>query len=157
MLLYRLTNRNIHDAREMEPKTPDRASCVVKGGPWASSAVNIGMVFWACKQYDGVCEWGLLRVRSNRMSGRAWSLNDPGPAQRCKELVLLLVKEILESSQQVLYSPNKCGRGGSNGPPQQFRAVKSEGEKNAYRPCRWYDALLAGAPTDSWIGAGPGR
>ena len=31
-----LTSRNIHDASEMEPKTPDRASCVVSGRPWAA-------------------------------------------------------------------------------------------------------------------------
>jgi hypothetical protein len=28
---YRLTSRKIHDANEMEPKTPDSASCVVRG------------------------------------------------------------------------------------------------------------------------------
>jgi len=29
-LLQALTNRKIHEASEMEPKTPDRASCVVR-------------------------------------------------------------------------------------------------------------------------------
>jgi hypothetical protein len=42
-LRYRLTKRNIHEAREMEPNTPLRASCAVKGGPWASSAANMGI------------------------------------------------------------------------------------------------------------------
>lgn len=46
MLRYRLTKRKIHEAREMEPNTPDKASCAVRGGPWASSAANI--------LYDGV-------------------------------------------------------------------------------------------------------
>jgi hypothetical protein len=44
---YRLTKRNIHEASEIEPNTPLRASCAVRGGPWASSAANMGIIVQA--------------------------------------------------------------------------------------------------------------
>jgi hypothetical protein len=43
-LRYQLTRRNIHDASDTLPKTPDKASWTVKGRPWASSAANVGIV-----------------------------------------------------------------------------------------------------------------
>jgi hypothetical protein len=36
-----LTNRKIHEASEIEPKTPDKASCVVNGGPWDIRAASM--------------------------------------------------------------------------------------------------------------------
>jgi hypothetical protein len=51
---YRLTKRNIHEASEIEPNTPLRASCAVRGGPWASSAANMGIIVQAVAMRWGV-------------------------------------------------------------------------------------------------------
>ena len=45
--MWEHTSRKIHEASDMEPKTPDKASWVVNDGPWASSAAKSGIAMVA--------------------------------------------------------------------------------------------------------------
>lgn len=46
----RLTNRKIHDASEMLPKTPDSASWAVRSGPWPTT---VTFIVFGCKRVSG--------------------------------------------------------------------------------------------------------